>query len=296
MSQVLIRAATEHDLPAMFRIISAEDGEDVDAIPPGTSSAAHAHLLHCGDVVVAEVDGAVVGYSATVTRSGTRFLAQFFVLKGHQSKGLGRRLMEMSYPDDGLVPVCVSAHDPRALRLYIGYGMKPTWPLLGIGGKTAGLHFEDDLSVTLSPATLGGDLHVWDTRLSGRDRKQDLRHIFDDQAASGFWIEHAGQRVGYGVLQEKFRGRDAAFASGLVKIGPVGVVDPVHAADAMLALVQRAANLGEQVNFDIAGPNPALGPLLDSGLQIQETLIFMAGDPARFGDPCCYVPMSGSLY
>lgn len=299
MSEITIRPAVEADLPRLLVIaVRADDVPNDIEIPTGSVLARQEHLLVNGDVLVAEVgDGELAGYAATLVRDGARFLAQFYVLPEYQSAGIGRTLMARSFPDDGLVRGCVSSHDPRAIALYVRFGMLPQWPWVSLEGTSERLR--QDLpaaGVSLSPAELGPELLDWDARISGRHRPEDFQFWVERLASTPYWVERAGRRIGYGVIQELYRSDDAQWCKGLVRVGPVGVEDPADAVDTALALAHHAAPLSERVQFELAGSHPAIALLLATGCRVRETLIVMASCPEHFGDPRRYIPSSGALY
>src|SRR3954465_13006713 len=119
MSKETIRRATAADLPALYDIwYASEVGDDLHPPPRGMWPWL-AHELATGEQLLAERDGAGIGFAATITRSSITFLADCFVRAEAQSSGVGRRLLGRLLPGDGQPCCTVSSHDPRAQALYI---------------------------------------------------------------------------------------------------------------------------------------------------------------------------------
>ena len=80
--------------------------------------------LEAGAVRVAEIEGAVVGFSAVIACDGWIELDGLFVEPEHMRKGIGRRLVEdvvANARERGERAIEVTAN-PRALRFYLSVG------------------------------------------------------------------------------------------------------------------------------------------------------------------------------
>lgn len=80
-----------------------------------------------GEVLVGEVDGAIVGFGGTLRRGTVAHLGDLFVLPDHQSSGVGRTILSRLLPGD-TPKVTFASNDRRALALYVRNGMRPRCP------------------------------------------------------------------------------------------------------------------------------------------------------------------------
>src|SRR4051812_6228069 len=95
-----IRPATANDLPAIYEVwYTSEVGDDPDPPARGPGDWLR-HELETGELIVAERDGQVIGFAATITRGEVTFLAECFVLTSVQSAGVGRQLLQRLLPRD----------------------------------------------------------------------------------------------------------------------------------------------------------------------------------------------------
>src|SRR5437016_5810963 len=74
-------------------------------------------------VAIDEADGEMVGYARSIERRGLFELAELFVRPDRQSAGLGRQLIERTFPDGrGDVRLILATSDVRALARYYAAG------------------------------------------------------------------------------------------------------------------------------------------------------------------------------
>ena len=88
----------------------------------------HGHELRSGQLLVAEVDGDIVGFGATLTRSGVAYLADLFVAPPHQHQGIGSRLAHALCDEHPGPLFTFASTDDRATRLYASLGMQAVEP------------------------------------------------------------------------------------------------------------------------------------------------------------------------
>ena len=126
-------------------------------------------------MLAAELDGRIVGFAALITRRPVHFLAELYVRPEHQSKSIGRKLLEQVLLQDDPGAICtLTSDDKRALALYVRHGMEPHWPYFYLRADAA------DIGDCLAPdmevveAQPGdSDLINWDRSICGRERPQD---------------------------------------------------------------------------------------------------------------------------
>ncbi len=149
---VVLRPATEADIAtcAEVQAVALEDylvplGQTPALNLPALAALA-SHLLATdpGRFVVAERDGAIVGFASAWVRGGLWFLALLFVLPGDQGRGLGRRLLEAVLPRPGerapdgepyILGVATDSLQPISNALYARYGMIPRMPVFALHGR-----------------------------------------------------------------------------------------------------------------------------------------------------------------
>ena len=104
--EIAFRRAREADVVAEHEVLTEAEGGvmrrhgyDAPETPLDGFARTHAHLLeHDGErSFVAEAEGAVVGYSAAIVRGDTWFLSSLFIRERYQGRGIGRRLLELSW-------------------------------------------------------------------------------------------------------------------------------------------------------------------------------------------------------
>lgn len=290
-----IRTANSADLPDVFRTRMATEGEAMtegQPIPVGFS-----HVLETGRFVLAERGDQIVGFGAAFIRDRVTFLGQLFVDPCEQSAGIGQALLETVLPDDGTVKGTVSSPDPRAVSLYVRQGMIPAWPVFDLSVDGESLRGLPDSMVQMVPADAGDpDLVRMDAAIGGRLRPEEHRHWLEQCGGMPFWFYRGGRRVGYGYLQLARNGRDAELRGDSVRIGPIGVEDPAHAIDSVVAAAEEACRQAKHVHILLPGPNRALGVLLEAGFRIDDIETFMCSVQPPFTDGRRYVPSGGGLF
>ncbi|MGH7266526.1 MAG: GNAT family N-acetyltransferase, partial [Candidatus Rokuibacteriota bacterium] len=124
-----IRRARPADLPLLHEIFyEQETAGRRDPPPRGPLPPLYRHELETGVVYVAEREGRVVGFAASISRGAVDFLTEFFVRLAFQADGIGRRLLRHVVPRNGRACFTSSSSDPRALALYIRAGLRPLFP------------------------------------------------------------------------------------------------------------------------------------------------------------------------
>lgn len=129
---------------------------------------------------VAVADGQVVGVAESIRREAFWGLSMLFVHPGHQSRGIGRQLLDaaIGYGADASGRMIESTADPRAMRCYFLAGLA-MHPAAEVGGDV------DRRSVPGSlPGRAGGvedlDLVASVEAHVGRSRTEDVAFVLGD--------------------------------------------------------------------------------------------------------------------
>jgi GNAT superfamily N-acetyltransferase len=290
----MIRLAQERDLPRVGAIWYQAVAGDAAGAPPWVPSL-YPHELASHELYVAERGGEVVAFGAVVQRGGIAFLADLFVAAEQRSTGVGKRLLGHILPRDGRPRFTVSSEDPRALPLYIRAGMRPWFPQLQLRADLAGVRLEPDSSVELIELDdVDGEYLRWDAEIGGRDRPED--HAYWRKARGGrpCWFVRHDRIVGYGLAQT--RSDDLVSSPDAITLGPIGVRDPTDAVACVLAAVGWAHRHGRRARISLAGPHPALAPLLAAGFRLVERETFCLSTETPFFDARCYLPSGSDLF
>ena len=218
---------------------------------------------------VAENYGQIIGYARSTLHDGVRELIEFFVLPGHQARGVGRELLARSFPASGARRrAIIATTDMRALARYLKSGVYPRFPIYYIYRKPQPVEIDTDLifsSVTAAPETLAA-LRVIDNAILGFERDADHEFLLNDRQP---YLYYRGDRVvGYGY-----------FGKGT---GPIALLDESDF-PAVLARGESEAAARNEENFGMQVPlinRAAVDYLLGRGFQLEAfTVFFMSDEP-----------------
>jgi GNAT superfamily N-acetyltransferase len=246
-----VRAAVDADLPVIAQIAVANDDED------GADPHYVAHLRGHGRFLVAETDGGPAGYCGVRRTCEVTMLTDLFVHPDRQGGGTGRRLLDAAFDGAGERSTFAS-RDPRAMSLYVRYGMVPRWPLLYLSGPPPGAGALRAERVPMAEAGIA------ESALNGRDRAADYAFWATRPDATGLIACEGGAVVGAGAA------------------GPGRVFHLVTADgyDAAATLASALAEVGAgPVRLCLPGPHPALRRLLDAGWRIEDSDQHMSSRP-----------------
>ena len=110
-------------MPAIHAVwYATEIVGEADTPPLGEPHPWLRHVLRTGTLLVAERDGAVIGFAGIIERGELVFLTDLFVAPETQSHGVGAALLAAVLPRDGRTLATIGSSDPRALALYIRAG------------------------------------------------------------------------------------------------------------------------------------------------------------------------------
>ncbi len=250
------------------------------------------HELASGDVLVACHDGAVVGFAAVLERGSVAYLSELFVDPDHQSLGIGRQLLSEVLRDRHDVVCTLSSSDPRAVPLYARWGMRPCWPNFWLFAASGDISAPTASNVAVTVANDPDEIVEWDASLSGRHRPEAHAYWINHEQGVPLWLRRATTRIGYAYA--RMRSPLALSNPDAATVGPVGVRQPDGASDAVAAVVAWTAQRAPSVRFSIPGPHSALHALLEWGMRITETEIFLSTDPNVL-DPHRYLTSGDQL-
>jgi GNAT superfamily N-acetyltransferase len=226
-----------------------------------------------GRLLLGEVGGRIAGFGGVLRRGGLTHLGDLFVTADRQSAGVGRALLD-SLLDGADRRVTYASADPRAVALYIRYGMIPRQPLLYLAGPADALSTVDDFGPV--PASEPADLQALvdhDGAVSGGTRDDALRWYTRLSTVDGYRTDD-----GYALVRR---------IDDRVQVGPAGGVDPVASAHAVLAAGTRYPR--RRLLVSLFGTHPLLPALLRAGYHIEDADTFMASDDDLF-EPDRYIP------
>jgi GNAT superfamily N-acetyltransferase len=186
MPDFSIRAATVQDLAGIHAVwYATETVGEADPPPLGQPHPWLRHVLRTGTLLVAERDGAVIGFAGVIARGELVFLTDLFVAPQTQSHGVGAALLGAILPHDGRTLATIGSSDPRAQALYIRAGMTPEWPDFQIWvererWRPPELDLRGVEMVIAAP--LEADLLAFDAEIGGRQRPEEHRYWLEDCA------------------------------------------------------------------------------------------------------------------
>ncbi len=275
MSSLHIRPMGVDDLAAVDRVLAAAD-ESV-ATPSGWP---YLELVHsCGQVLVGEIDGTIIGFAAAVPAGGVTHVSDLFVVPDRQGRGVGRQLLA-ELLGDAWPRTTFSSSDPRALPLYVRHGMRPSWPGCYLEGPATALPEPDpDLEIVILDAA---GMTEAERALDGIDRA--CLHEYEARETGSV---HLAVRSG-GTLVAAGHARDARTGPGrwLDRLVVARDVDPVGP---IVAALRGAAVPARPVGACVPGPHPALATLLGRGFRIVDQDTYCESEPGLF-DPTRSLP------
>lgn len=236
------------------------------------------HERSTGRLLVTVEAERVLGFGAVLPRGTVTHLGDLFIRPDRVGAGLGTALLRALLADAAERTTYASS-DPRALPLYVRFGMEPWWPLLYLkGDRAAALRLPPD-ELALVPA--GPDaVAELDRAVSGRTRPADFRFL----AEAGAALLIAPSIRGYGSVRiVEVDGRREAF------VAPAGAASVGESARLLTALVRHAGERADVVHVPPFGPHPAVPALFAAGFQLEDRDTFMASRPTLI-EPRCYVP------
>ncbi|MBZ0298466.1 MAG: GNAT family N-acetyltransferase [Anaerolineae bacterium] len=224
------------------------------------------HLTRTADHFwIAEQEGEAVGFARSILRDGTRELADFFVLPGHQSAGVGRELLKRAFPAEGAQRrIIIATQDSRAVARYLKSGVYPRFSATHFARQPQAETLETDLTFQpLTPDHLP-HLDALDSEVIGYRRTVDHRWLMSDR--EGFLVSRGSQPVGYGYVSDRS--------------GPFALLDAADFPSVLTYAENRSAAQGHE-EFGVEVPlhnRPAVGHLLRRGYQMEGFYEFFMTD------------------
>jgi GNAT superfamily N-acetyltransferase len=279
-----IREATDDDLPAIREILAAH-GNDGPIVVADVVGPYLRHLMAHGRARVADEDGSIVGFGATLDAGRSVHLADLFVRPDRLGQGIGRPLLDAVF-GDAEHRTTFASDDPRALPIYVRAGMRPLWASLYVEGPSSRLPAPPAALMTrdATPDELAAFEEAW----RGHGRLADWRHWAAQPAADTFVVLDG--EVVVGIANGRARQAIAVRVLNRLVVHPDAGVDPVPVT---LAALARAGREGI-VLAAVPGPSPVVRPLLDLGFRIADRDQFMASEP-DIVDPARMIPNPGML-
>lgn len=238
-------------------------------------------------VWVAEDGGDLVGFSLSWVCDRLWFLAELFVDPARQGQGIGNALLDRAMEHASLAgaagkSLITFAFNVVSQGLYARYGFLPRLPVhLCCAERESLARRALGPALRATPAgTATADfeaLRALDRAALGVSREKHHRYLLNDPATRGFFLEDAGERVGY------------AYVSAGGHIGPLAVLR----ADAMpgafrAALAIAAAGEGKQVSVFVPGASAALPVAVQLGMRFALPMVLMSTHDC--GDLAAYLP------
>ncbi|HSL33559.1 MAG TPA: GNAT family N-acetyltransferase [Candidatus Limnocylindrales bacterium] len=228
--------------------------------------------------------GTIVGYSRSIEHGGMFELTELFVRPDHQGKGLGRELLDRSFPAGrGEFRSIIATRDVRALANYYASGVAVRFPILGLDGAPAAAEQDPGLSVH---------------RVAGEDdpAADAIRDL--ERPLLGFERSDAGRRTLLASREAYFYRRgDTAVGFSFVSpggCGPIGALDPADLPGIMLHVEDRASALGvELLSLQVPAANEvATRHLLGRGFRFEAFISFLMSDRSfgRYDRVVCFSP------
>lgn len=228
----------------------------------------------------------MLGYARSIERGGLFELTEFFVRPGQQSRGLGRTLLDRTFPlGRGDMRVIVATGDPRALARYYRSDTVAQFPIFTLAAAPEDVEFDGRLStLALTPGSSDVAAVVDIERAvleydRGADEFDWLLGLRE-----GHLYQRGGRPVGFA-----FVGKDGA--------GPVAALDPTDLPDILLHVEKRAKAVGlERLELEVPSLNAvAVRHLLGRGFRMDPFVTnLMASRP--FGQFDRYISFSPPLF
>jgi GNAT superfamily N-acetyltransferase len=271
---ITVRASTGDDFAAIAGVALACGQPATDS---GADPAYLAHLSAHGRIEVAtDPVGEIVAFGASRQVGSACMLTDLFVIPKLQGRGIGRAILERLWNENRGAWLTFSSQDPRALPLYLRFGMKPRWPLLYLSGRTGRL---DSSPLTVRQVS-ASEASSADKTLPGTSRLADYNYWLRDPDSAGLAIYERDELVAVAAVTP----------SGIAHLS---CVSDVHASDTLLSAFAACTSRSAAVTVALPGPHPAVAQLLACGFSIDDYDIHMSSDGVVLPTTSAYSPALG---
>jgi GNAT superfamily N-acetyltransferase len=243
-----------------------------------------------GSYVAVNEKGRIVGFVMSVVREEEWYLADLFVRRSYQSRGIGAKLLQkaMRYGRDNNCKrwsLCTFSINEQAVAAYAKVGMTPQRPILSLGRSLAGNPPPPKLApdVELSYRELSDD--KWINRLVRIDRK--ARGIRRPEEHF-FWLRDSQYHLR--LFQDGRRTAGFTVASNWGAIGPIVATDPAY----LWSLLCYTVNISRSPkmklhNLHVPGEKKEMvQQLLKAGFRIRQVLLEVGTE--KLADLSIYIP------
>jgi GNAT superfamily N-acetyltransferase len=220
--------------------------------------------------VAIDAEGRPIGWALSIQRGSMLELTFFFVDPERQSKGVGKALLERAFPlGRGPHRSIVATLDPRALSLYLRFGVRHAATIVDFEAPPRPVSVETDLTFEVLDASDRSIELIADVEeaLLGHRREIDTRLLLEQRPA---WIARRGGTVAGFAFGDR----------GDELTGPIGALDPIDI-PAMLAHVENEAALAGRPNIYFSTPlanDTAVKHLLGRGFTLDPFVVTILAD------------------
>ena len=278
--KIEVREAAEADLAAIAAVATATGQVEEWS---GSDPAYIRHLLAHGLVLVAEREGGVAGFGATLRigdgPAAVTMLCDLFVNPEAHGLGIGQALLAALWEPASPRMTFSSLH-AHALPVYTRAGLDAWWPLLYLGGHPGALPRAPRWTAA---ATSPEEVAALEAEWTGIDRSADHRAWAARPGGRPVTARHGGAVLAAGTVA----GEEAEYGIAHLALSPAaGDHGAVEAVTAVLASLSPPDG---RARVCLPGPHPAVRPLLAAGWHVDFLDVFMATDPGLL-DPRRAVP------
>jgi GNAT superfamily N-acetyltransferase len=292
---VTYRSARVHDLEEADRLVVSSINDLTERHGFGPMAAASPPILQSffldddpHGLWVAEEDDQILGFAWSWVCGDMWFLAQLFVLPGHQGRHIGNELIKRTLQHAEISNarnrvLITFAFNKVSQGLYIRHGMFPRFPIYSFsvarehlvarlqGPQLACAPIEEDAAALRR-------LSLADERVLGVSREKHHRYLKGDARTRGFNLYDGNDWVGYFYVD----------VAG--HIGPLAVTQPQAVAAAFTTALNRAAAMGSpHISAFLPGASEAvLSTAMEHGMQIKFPMLLMSS--RGFGTWAQYLP------
>lgn len=224
------------------------------------------HLAaHAAEWWIAEdaATGHPIGYARSVERGGLFELAEFFVLPGSQSAGVGTALLERAFPAGrGEVRAIIATTDVRAQSRYYRAGTTARFPIVALEGPPRASEPPRDVEIAPAGEEDIATLRRIESAVLEFDRGDEFRWLLEQR--EGYVYRRGGAPIGFA-----FVGRTGS--------GPVAALDADDQVPILLHVEARAAALEvPELGLEVPMVNEvAMRHLLGRGFRMDTFFTFL---------------------